>query len=70
MDEFTETVGAEIRTVRNAPRAEGIERICLPGELEWLYQQDALRNGIPLHPTHLKSLATLADELEVKGFWR
>ena len=70
LDEFTEAVEAEIRTVRNATRAEGIERIYLPGEIEWLYQQDALRNGIPLHPTHLKSLATLTDELEVKGFWR
>ena len=70
MDEFTETVGAEIRTVRNAPRAEGIERICLPGELEWLHQQDALRNGVPLHPTHLRSRATFAAELEVEVFWR
>ena len=70
LDEFTEAVDAEIRTVRNAPRAEGIEQIYLPGELEWLHQQDALRNGIPLHPTHLKSLASLADELEVEVFWR
>ena len=36
----------------------------------WLHQQDALRNGIRLHPTHLKLLATLADELEVEVFWR
>ena len=36
LDEFTETVAAEIRTFRNAPRAEGIARIYLPGELEWL----------------------------------
>ena len=70
LDEFTEAVDAEIRTVRNAPRAEDVERIYLPGELEWLHQQDALRNGIPLHPTHLKSLAALADELEVEVFWR
>jgi ureidoglycolate dehydrogenase (NAD+) len=70
LDEFTEAVDTEIRTVRNAPRAEGVERIYLPGELEWLHQQDALRNGIPLHPTHLKSLAALADELEVEVFWR
>ena len=34
LDEFTETVDAEIRTVRNATRAEGIERICISGEIE------------------------------------
>ena len=34
LDEFTETVAAEIRIIRNAPRAEGIEQICLPSELE------------------------------------
>ena len=70
LDEFTEAVDAEIHTVRNAPRAKGVERIYLPGELEWIHQQDALRNGIPLHPTHLKSLAVLADELEVEVFWQ
>ena len=36
----------------------------------WLHQQDALRNGVPLYPTHLKSLATLAEELEVEVFSR
>ena len=36
----------------------------------WLHQQDALRNGVPLHPTHLKSRATFAAELEVEVFSR
>ena len=67
LDEFTEEVDAEIRTVRNAPRAEGVERIYLPGELEWLHQQDALRNGIPLHPTHLKSAGSTCGRIGGRG---
>ena len=69
LDQFTEAVDLEIRTVRNANRAEGVERIYLPGEIEWLNHQDALEHGVSLHRTHLDTLAELADELGVDVFW-
>ena len=70
IDEFTAGVDEEIRTIRNAKRADGVDRIYLPGEIEWLHQQEAQRDGIPLHQKHLKALEDLADELSVEVFWR
>lgn len=70
IDEFTARVDEEIRTIRNAKRADGVDRIYLPGEIEWLHQQEAQRDGIPLHQKHLKTLEDLADELSVEVFWR
>ncbi len=69
LDEFTAEVDAEIRTIRNSKRADGVERIYLPGEIEWLNQQDGLCHGIPLHRQHLNALAELARELGVDVFW-
>lgn len=69
LDEFTTAVDEEIRTIRNSKRADGVERIYLPGEMEWLNQQDGLRHGIPLHRQHLNALAALATELGVDVFW-
>jgi LDH2 family malate/lactate/ureidoglycolate dehydrogenase len=69
LNEFTEAVDREIRTIRNAKRAEGVDRIYLPGEIEWLNQQDALKNGVSLHRKHLEMLAGLAKELGVNVFW-
>ena len=70
IDEFTAGVDEEIRTIRNAKCADGVDRIYLAGEIEWLYQQEAQRDGIPLHQKHLKALEELADELSVEVFWR
>ena len=69
-DGFTEAVDLEICTIRNAKCAEGVDRIYLPGEIEWLNKQDALRHSIPLHRQHLQSLAELATELGVDVFWQ
>jgi len=69
LEEFTAGVDQEIRTIRNAERAEGVERIYLPGEIEWRNQQDALKHGISLHQGHLEMLAKLGKELGVEVFW-
>jgi LDH2 family malate/lactate/ureidoglycolate dehydrogenase len=69
LDEFTATMDATIRIIRASKTAEGVERVYLPGEIEWLNHQKSLREGIPLHKNHLDSLANLARELEVKVFW-
>jgi len=70
IDEFTAAVDEEVHTIRHAERADGVDRIYLPGEIEWLRQQEAQRDGIPLHQKHLKALEDPADELAVEVFWR
>jgi LDH2 family malate/lactate/ureidoglycolate dehydrogenase len=69
LDEFTATMDETIRIIRASKTAEGVERVYLPGEIEWLNHQKFRREGIPLHKNHLDSLAHLARELEVKVFW-
>ena len=70
LDEFTAEMDRTIRTIRNSRRAEGVDRIYLPGEIEWLKQEAWSKTGIPLHKDHLNSLAGLADELGVRVPWR
>ncbi|OGG50451.1 MAG: hypothetical protein A3F84_24440 [Candidatus Handelsmanbacteria bacterium RIFCSPLOWO2_12_FULL_64_10] len=70
LDEFGTEMDRTIRTVRESKRAEGVGRIYLPGEIEWLKKEAWSRTGIPIHRDHLNSLAKLADELGVKVPWR
>ncbi|MBM3236052.1 Ldh family oxidoreductase [Candidatus Poribacteria bacterium] len=70
LDEFTKTMDETIRTIRASKTAEGVERVYLPGEIEWLKRQKCLREGIPIHKNHLESLANLAQELGVEIFWK
>ncbi len=70
LDEFIEEVDRTIRTVRESKRSEGVERIYLPGEIEWMKKQAWGESGIPIHKKHLEKLADLADELGVSVPWR
>ncbi len=69
IDEFTAKMDETIRKIRTAKKANGIEKIYLPGEIEWLNQQKFLKEGIPIHKQHLQDLADLGEELGVKAFW-
>ena len=48
IDEFKRRVDAMAEEIRQAPRAEGSDRIYLPGEMEWERRQKALSEGIVL----------------------
>lgn len=69
LEEFTETMDKTIRKIRTSKTAEGVERVYLPGEIEWLNRQKFLQNGIPLHKKHLQELANLGKDLGVEMFW-
>jgi LDH2 family malate/lactate/ureidoglycolate dehydrogenase len=69
LDEFTAKMDATVRKIRASKMAEGVERIYLPGEIEWLKRQEFLKDGLPLHKQHLQDLANLGKELGVKAFW-
>jgi LDH2 family malate/lactate/ureidoglycolate dehydrogenase len=40
-----------------------VSRIYLPGEIEWLKQQERLKSGVPVPPVVLEELRHLAAEL-------
>jgi LDH2 family malate/lactate/ureidoglycolate dehydrogenase len=51
-----------IRQIREAPRAKGVDRLYVPGEMEWERRERALRDGIELPDDVLAPLRLLAGE--------
>ncbi|MDR5694511.1 MAG: Ldh family oxidoreductase [Armatimonadota bacterium] len=64
-DQFTSRVDTIIRQVRSLPPAPGVERIYLPGEIEFLAERENWAKGIPLVPEVCEELRTLAEELNI-----
>jgi LDH2 family malate/lactate/ureidoglycolate dehydrogenase len=69
LQEFEQGIQSMIAEIRNSPRAQGVERIYLPGEIEWLKKQERLATGIPVPDSLLRNLNQLADELGVRLEW-
>ena len=49
-----------IRDIRKIPEAKGVDRVCVPGEMEWDKRREALAQGIPLPEDVRASLQALA----------
>ena len=54
-----------IGEIKDSKKAAGVEQIYLPGELEFLKEQERRRTGIPLHVNIIKDLKAIADETGV-----
>jgi len=52
-----------IRQIKDAPRARGVERIWLPGEKEFEYQDRALAEGLALPADVQANLRGVAEDL-------
>jgi len=65
-DDFRRDMQSLVQEILNSPRAPGVERIYLPGEIEWLKRQDRLQNGVPVPASVLAEIQGLAQELGVK----
>jgi ureidoglycolate dehydrogenase (NAD+) len=66
---FKARVDAMIREIRQTPTAKGVQRICVPGEMEWQKRREALAQGIALPEDVRASLRSLAEEPELKVDW-
>jgi len=64
-DEFKERMDAMIKAHHELPKAPGVDRIYLSGEIEQEIEMRR-RQGIPLHPTVVASLQELAKELNIE----
>ena len=64
--DFFDRLEAQLTAIRNSPRARGVERIYIPGEIEWECERDRRQNGIPIGSATLKTLHELAEELGVQ----
>ncbi len=56
---FLDRVTQMIEEVHQVPAAEGFERVMVPGEPEYLKEQDRTKNGIPIEDYLLKELQQL-----------
>lgn len=64
-DEFKEGMDAMIKAHHELPKAPGVDRIYLAGEVEQEIERQR-RQGIPLHPSVVASLQELAKELDIE----
>lgn len=71
VDEFTGRMDRLVREVKSTPRAEGVNRIYLPGEMEWEQEAAAEVSGLVLEQATLDNFQALAKDLglEAEAFW-
>ena len=65
-DEFKRAMDEMVKEYRALPKAEGVDRIYLSGEVEQEIEKQRRRDGIPLHPVIVSSLKDLAKELDIE----
>jgi len=65
IDAFKQEMDRVIREIRESERMEGVERIWLPGEMEYLKIRERLVNGIPVAPAVVDELKQLAGGLNL-----
>ena len=65
VEHFKARMDQTIREVRASEKADGADRIYLPGEMEWERREKALLEGIDLPDDVLASLRGLADDLQL-----
>lgn len=59
--DFERKVGALIDEIHQSPRADGVQRLLVPGELEWERYERAMQEGIPLPSDVVENLKLAAD---------
>jgi len=62
LDEYRAMMDERLRDIRNTPPAPGYDRVYYAGLPEWEAEQDNRAHGVPLHPSVLVKLRTLATE--------
>jgi LDH2 family malate/lactate/ureidoglycolate dehydrogenase len=65
LSEFTATMDKALEEIRTSPRAEGVERIYIPGEIEFEMKDERLANGIPIPEPVVRDFIALGRELAV-----
>lgn len=63
---FRDRMDQMIRRIHAAPRAKGVQRIYVPGEMEWEKRSEALKHGLRLPEETRSNLRALAAELDIE----
>jgi ureidoglycolate dehydrogenase (NAD+) len=68
-EEFARKVEDLIEEIHNSPRADAVERLLVPGELEWERYDRALRDGITLPSDVVENVKKAAEIAGVSPQW-
>lgn len=65
LPEFATGMDKAIREIKACEKAEGVQRIYIPGEIELATKADRLQNGIPIPDAVVEDFVALGKELAV-----
>jgi LDH2 family malate/lactate/ureidoglycolate dehydrogenase len=65
LPEFTAAIDQALREIRTSTRTEGVERIYIPGEIEFEMKAERLANGIPIPEPVVRDFIALGRELAI-----
>ena len=63
--EFTAKIDTAIREFKDCPRAEGVEKIYIPGEIELGIRAERLKEGIPMPEAVVNDFKALGEQMGV-----
>lgn len=66
LDVFKARVDQMAEEIKGIERMQGVERIYLPGEIEFERARELRKNGIPVSAQMLATLQAISDQLEIK----
>jgi ureidoglycolate dehydrogenase (NAD+) len=67
--QYASKINALIDEIHAAPTADGVERVLMPGEREWVLHQEALQQGILLPEDVKAKLKQISDETGIAADW-
>jgi len=67
VEEFKERMGEMITDIKTCPRAEGVQEILMPGEIEARATIERTANGIPITLPILRELEELGHKAGIGG---
>jgi LDH2 family malate/lactate/ureidoglycolate dehydrogenase len=65
LPEFTAAIDKALGEIRTSPRAEGVKRIYIPGEIEFEMKAERLAKGIPIPEAVVSDFIALGQELSI-----
>ena len=69
LTDFRSRMDEVVRALKACPRAEGVNRIYVPGEIEFLKERAYRAEGIPVATSVMQELRELATRLNVEFPW-
>ena len=66
LDDFFDDIDKMVRAIKDLPAAPGCNDILLPGDPEYIMENDRKKNGIPLDEETWQGLRALAERLGVE----